>query len=84
MFLLLDLFNPSLALGATSEKFAEKVEDYIKTNKNHRLKVKGDVNNRDHIQTLMTGDQFRAIMSLKYLRSLVEPGEAVGLLASQG
>jgi DNA-directed RNA polymerase I subunit RPA1 len=27
---------------------------------------------------------FNLLMNIKYLRSLVEPGEAVGLLASQG
>jgi len=28
--------------------------------------------------------KFRMLMNHKYMRSLVEPGEAVGLLASQG
>jgi DNA-directed RNA polymerase I subunit RPA1 len=31
----------------------------------------------------LTARQFRALMELKYLRSLVDPGEAVGVLAAQ-
>jgi DNA-directed RNA polymerase I subunit RPA1 len=31
----------------------------------------------------ITGNKFRALMHLKYLQSLVEPGEAVGVLAAQ-
>jgi DNA-directed RNA polymerase I subunit RPA1 len=39
---------------------------------------------RDKVPTVMKERQFRALMQVKYLRSLAEPGEAVGLLASQG
>ena len=80
----LELYNPATYLGATSEKFAEEVEAYIKENKNHLLTVKGGTNMRDKVQPVMPGWQFRALMQVKYLRSLAEPGEAVGLLASQG
>ena len=31
----------------------------------------------------MSRSNFRKMMSLKYLQSLVQPGEAVGLLAAQ-
>jgi DNA-directed RNA polymerase I subunit RPA1 len=31
----------------------------------------------------LTGKKFRALMELKYLRSLIDPGEAVGVLAAQ-
>src|SRR5271155_3971956 len=31
----------------------------------------------------LTAKKFRALMELKYLRSLVDPGEAVGVLAAQ-
>ena len=80
----LELYNPVAHLGATSEKFAEKVEAYISGNKNHILKVKGGTNMREKVPTVMKERQFRALMQVKYLRSLAEPGEAVGLLASQG
>ena len=80
----LELYNPVKYLGATSEKFAEMVEAYISENKNHILKVKGGTNMRDKVPPVMKERQFRTLMHLKYLRSLAEPGEAVGLLASQG
>jgi DNA-directed RNA polymerase I subunit RPA1 len=35
-------------------------------------------------ENLLTGPAFIKLMHLKYLHSLVEPGEAVGLLAAQG
>jgi hypothetical protein len=80
----LELYNPVAYLGATSEKFAEGVEAYITENKNHLLKVKSGTNMRDKVQPVMKERLFRALMQVKYLRSLAEPGEAVGLLASQG
>ena len=80
----LELYNPVAYLGATSEKFAENVEAYINENKNHLLKVKSGTNMREKVPTVLRERQFRVLMQVKYLRSLVEPGEAVGLLASQG
>jgi DNA-directed RNA polymerase I subunit RPA1 len=77
-------FSPSRYLGATSERFAEKVDDYVKTNKNHLLTVKGQFNQRETVKPILSSKLFRALMWVRYMRSLVEPGEAVGLLASQG
>jgi hypothetical protein len=80
-------FNPSRNLGSTSEKFAEAVAKYVKSNP-HKLLVSkeedeivGSLKRRDE---LIPPSRFRTLMEVKYLRSLVEPGEAVGLLASQG
>lgn len=80
----LSIFTPSRYLGATSERFAEKVEDYMLQNKNHLLVVKGEINQRRTIKPILSAKMFRSLMSVRYMRSLVEPGEAVGLLASQG
>lgn len=79
----LDKFIPSIYLGATSEKFAEKVEEYIETNKNHLLITKHQTNQRKTIEPVLHAKLFKSLMSVRYMRSLVEPGEAVGLLASQ-
>jgi RNA polymerase Rpb1, domain 5/RNA polymerase Rpb1, domain 4/RNA polymerase Rpb1, domain 3 len=81
----LSLYSPSRYLGSTSEKFAEAVDDYIKRNPGHLLRTKGndDVDVRLR-RELMSSRNFRSLLSFKYMRSLVEPGEAVGLLASQG
>lgn len=74
-------YVPSRYLGSTSEKFAEAVENYIKTNPDQLLKSK---ETEARLQPLMTSRNFRLLLNFKYMRSLVEPGEAVGLLASQG
>ena len=60
-------------LGATSEKFYGGIEDFLAKSDNLKKLEKEQV----------TADQFRALMWLKYMRSLAEPGEAVGLLAAQ-
>ncbi|EJD01575.1 beta and beta-prime subunits of DNA dependent RNA-polymerase [Fomitiporia mediterranea MF3/22] len=82
----MSVYNPSRNIGATSEKFAQKVEEYIKSNPDHMLKDKNAEaplwlsKSRKGISHKM----FRMLMNVKYMRSMVDPGEAVGLLASQG
>jgi DNA-directed RNA polymerase I subunit RPA1 len=81
------MFSPSRYLGATSEKFAEKTTEYLKTNPDGLLKGKKGEDatlKPTRKKELMSGKTFQALMNIKYMRSLVEPGEAVGLLASQG
>ena len=80
----LSKYNPSRYLGSTSEKFAEALDQYIKSNPGQLLKSKGgDVVSNVRRQSLMSSRNFRLLLNFKYMRSLVEPGEAVGLLASQ-
>ncbi|KAI5119511.1 hypothetical protein M0805_002447 [Coniferiporia weirii] len=82
----MSVFSPARHLGATSENFAQKVDEYIKANPDSLLKTKGVKappwisKHRD----LIPHSRFRMLMNVKYMRSLVDPGEAVGLLASQG
>lgn len=83
----LSLYNPSRHLGSTSEKFAQKVDDYIKKNPDYLLRSKGDGNDPLWLSSchdLIHDKKFKLLMQIKYMRSLIEPGEAVGLLASQG
>lgn len=81
----LDLFSPSCHLGSTSEKFAESIDAYLdskpSTIKSKASEERHAIKRRQHP---MKPRYFRLLMNVKYLRSLVEPGEAVGLLASQG
>ncbi|KAF9226653.1 beta and beta-prime subunits of DNA dependent RNA-polymerase [Gyrodon lividus] len=81
----LDLFSPSCYLGSTSEKFAESLHAYMDSNP---PTIKSKSTNEGHAirrrQQPVKPRYFRMLMNVKYLRSLVEPGEAVGLLASQG
>ncbi|CCA72815.1 probable DNA-directed RNA polymerase I [Serendipita indica DSM 11827] len=80
----INTFFPSRHLGAVSEQFAQELDDYISQNKNHLLIVKGNINGRQAIEPTLPSKVFKSLMSVRYIRSLVEPGEAVGLLASQG
>ena len=79
----MDVYSPSRFLGSTSEKFAEAVEKYIDSQPpTIKSKSRREVIRRR--QEPVKAKYFRLLMNVKYLRSLVEPGEAVGLLASQG
>lgn len=81
----LSKFSPSRYLGSTSEEFAAAVEEYVKSNPHGLLKSKGIADPlMESRQELVPLQRFRLLMNVKYMRSLVEPGEAVGLLASQG
>jgi DNA-directed RNA polymerase I subunit RPA1 len=80
----LSIYNPSRYLGSTSEKFAEAMHQYIKTNPDGLLKSKEGEHNIKTRHPLVPNTRFRMLMNVKYMRSLVDPGEAVGLLASQG
>lgn len=101
-------YSPARFFGATSEKFAQEVEDYIKKNgsglletggkkrKKKNRKSKGEEDQEDEVMQEVKKalikdanektnvERFRAMNSALYQRSLVEPGEAVGLLAAQG
>ncbi|KZT29285.1 beta and beta-prime subunits of DNA dependent RNA-polymerase [Neolentinus lepideus HHB14362 ss-1] len=82
----LSRFSPSRCLGSTSEKFAEKVAEYVKANPQNLLRSK-DGNDKVEVKRrhpLLHTKTFQLLMNVKYMRSLIEPGEAVGLLASQG
>ncbi|KAG6868169.1 hypothetical protein C0993_006837 [Termitomyces sp. T159_Od127] len=83
----LALYSPSQHLGSTSEQFSIAVDKYIKTNPSGLLTGKGvpkvDERMRSRKEPIRASN-FRLLMNIKYMRSLIEPGEAVGLLASQG
>ncbi|KAI0677397.1 beta and beta-prime subunits of DNA dependent RNA-polymerase [Trametes maxima] len=81
----LSKYPPQRFLGSTSELFADKVDDYVKKNPHGLLREKGKealpIKRR---KAPLSKKNFQLLTSVKYMRSLVEPGEAVGLLASQG
>jgi DNA-directed RNA polymerase I subunit RPA1 len=81
----LSMYNPNRYLGSTSEEFATAVDRYVKSNPKRLLKSKDDEEPRLRSRKVpVMPSKFRILMNVKYMRSLVEPGEAVGLLASQG
>ncbi|TFY66559.1 hypothetical protein EVG20_g4537, partial [Dentipellis fragilis] len=82
----MSLYSVVRCLGSTSEKFAEKLDEYIKANPDGLLKDK-ETKGKLQIKRrwpLLRPSLLRDLMNLKYLRSVVDPGEAVGLLAGQG
>ncbi|OTB01559.1 hypothetical protein M426DRAFT_14309 [Hypoxylon sp. CI-4A] len=75
-------FNPSRHAFATSEKFYEKVTEYIKSNKDGLIKEKGDKSSKSSA-VLIPRKYAEKIFHSKYLNSMMEPGEAVGIVAGQ-
>ncbi|KAI1366389.1 hypothetical protein F5Y08DRAFT_301522 [Xylaria arbuscula] len=75
--------NPNRHAFATSEKFYQKVSDYIKKNQHGLIKDKGDKSNKLTSKAAVPRKYAEKIFHSKYLSSLVEPGEAVGIVAGQ-
>ena len=69
----LSKYNPAKYLGSVSEKFQDKLEKFIDNNADLFKKKKAVVSDK----------KFKALMQLKYMRSLIDPGEAVGIIAAQ-
>lgn len=70
-------FHPGKYLYATSEKFYLALNEYLKTNPD------GLVGSRNSLGSHYTRKALEPLLSMKYLRSVVEPGEAVGIVAGQ-
>ena len=71
----LSKYNPSKYLGSTSEKFQDMLDNFINSNTELFKKSKKESG--------LTDKKFKALMQLKYMRSLINPGEAVGIIAAQ-
>lgn len=75
--------NPNRHAFATSEKFYQNVTEYIKKNQHGLIKEKGEKGNKSASKVAMPRKYAEKIFHSKYLSSLVEPGEAVGIVAGQ-
>ncbi|KAL9617093.1 MAG: hypothetical protein Q9160_008083 [Pyrenula sp. 1 TL-2023] len=71
-------YVPGTNLGSTSESFAIGVTRYAEENPDGLIKDK-----KRKIDGLVSKKTFKGIMDMKYLRSLIDPGEAVGIVAAQ-
>ncbi|KND92561.1 DNA-directed RNA polymerase I subunit [Tolypocladium ophioglossoides CBS 100239] len=79
-------FDPATNAFATSETFYDAMTSYLKDNADGLLRDKGDKGDKgQHGSSHVTLNRKNAEMlfAMKYLRSLVEPGEAVGIVAGQ-
>ncbi|CUM67120.1 uncharacterized protein PRCAT00004809001 [Priceomyces carsonii] len=72
------VYNPAKYLGSVSESFQDKLENFIAQNET-LFKSSKEAKNLGGV----TEKKFRALMQLKYMKSLISPGEAVGIVASQ-
>ncbi|KAG9323204.1 hypothetical protein KVV02_002993 [Mortierella alpina] len=81
----LSLYSPSSHVGAVSEAFEQKLNDYVEKNPDGIIQsADGPNDKRSERFKGLDKKKFKAMMYLRYMNSLVEPGEAVGLLAAQG
>jgi DNA-directed RNA polymerase I subunit RPA1 len=70
-------FHPGRYLYSTSEKFYASLNKYIKQNPDRLIKTKETPLAKHGRKAL------EPVLNVKYLRSVVEPGEAVGIVAGQ-
>lgn len=77
------LFNPATTAFATSEKFYESMTKYLKENKDGLVRDKSDKKKQSLSKVTLNRKNAEMLFAMKYLRSLVEPGEAVGIVAGQ-
>ncbi|KAJ6001451.1 hypothetical protein N7522_006678 [Penicillium canescens] len=71
-------FPPGGNLGSTSEAFSQELKKYTDANKNQLIKDK-----KKNIEGKVTKKTFEALMNMKYMKSVIDPGEAVGIMAGQ-
>lgn len=79
---LIGSYNPTTNTFAMSETFYEAMSSYVKENKSGLIR---DKSSQKQPQSSVTLNRKNAetLFALKYQRSLVEPGEAVGIVAGQ-
>jgi DNA-directed RNA polymerase I subunit RPA1 len=77
-------YSPSRNMGAMSETFAKDLNKYIDSNPHGYISRKGVWAPSAYSSTRVSDKEFLSLARVRYMRSVVDPGEAVGLLASQG
>lgn len=82
----LSIWNPGVHAGSTSEKFLGAFRDFCHQNPDHVLKEKKDKMSKaenDKEEKRLTKKGLETLLNIKYLQSVVDPGEAVGVIAGQ-
>ena len=81
---LLSAFNPSTNLFALSERFYDAMSSYLKDNVDGLIRDKSSSKKaQDSSRVVLSRKNAEVLFAMKYLQSLVEPGEAVGVVAGQ-
>ncbi|KAM3537715.1 hypothetical protein ARSEF1564_009361 [Beauveria bassiana] len=79
---LIGSYNPTTNTFAMSELFYEAMSTYVKENKSGLIREKSSHKQAQNSAAL-TRKNAETLFALKYQRSLIEPGEAVGIVAGQ-
>lgn len=81
----LSIWNPGVHAGSTSENFLGAFREFCETNPDGVLKPKKDKNKAedDKDDKRITKKALETLLNIKYLKSVVDPGEAVGVIAGQ-
>ena len=80
--LIMETFNPGVNFGAISEKFYEKIQKYKAENPDKKLRMK-EKNEDFSEDKYISANSFENLCNFKYFYSLMQPGESVGIIASQ-
>ena len=72
------MFNPGSSLGSTSEAFALALKEYLENNPDKLFKDK-----KTSSEAGINKKSFTTLMEMKYMKSVIDPGEAVGIVAGQ-
>ncbi|PFH55530.1 hypothetical protein XA68_18111 [Ophiocordyceps unilateralis] len=80
---LISTVNPAANAFATSEVFYESMTNYLQANKDGLIKQKGEGSKQVPFHVAVTRRTAELLFAMKYLKSLTEPGEAVGIVAGQ-
>ncbi|QUC20783.1 uncharacterized protein UV8b_05024 [Ustilaginoidea virens] len=75
--------NPSTNAFVTSEAFYEAMTNYLNQNPEGLIREKNDKSSQYLPHVNLSKKNAEMLFAMKYLRSLVEPGEAVGIVAGQ-
>ncbi len=74
----LSVYDPGSSLGSTSESFTSALKAYCDENPDNLLKDK-----KKAPGATLSKKTFSALVDIKYMKSVIEPGEAVGVVAGQ-
>ena len=74
----LAIFDPGSSLGSTSESFATALKAYCDANPDKLLKDRKIAR-----EAPISKKTFTTLVDIKYMKSVIEPGEAVGVVAGQ-
>ncbi|KXH65390.1 RNA polymerase Rpb1 [Colletotrichum salicis] len=80
---IISMVNPARVAFATSESFYEKMTKYIKDNKDGLIRDKSSGPSGSVDAPAVSKKSAELVFAAKYMRSLVEAGEGVGIVAGQ-